>query len=146
MGAKRKTRATIPQNIGEIIDSQIEEIALENKRSLSCEIKRSYIYIYAEDKPLCRLGYSGNMNEWDFAIFKWSTETYSSTEFGFPVSGTIKECVEAGLVAYPKTEIRFSRFVLFLHLLVGLMIIFVLLIILKVRDLWGRIYTQISTR
>jgi hypothetical protein len=139
MGAKRKRRATIPQNITEIIDSQIEAIGVKRKRSLSYEIKSSYLYVYSEDKPLCRLGYTGDLGEWDFAIFKWSTETYSSSEFGFLASGTIEECVDAGLEAYPKNEIMGSRFMIYLHLLVGLVILFFLFVISRMRSLWRKI-------
>ncbi len=45
------------------------------------------------------------MDNWEFAIFKWSTETYDSDEWMFPGSGEIDGTVEgammAGLQAYP---------------------------------------------
>jgi hypothetical protein len=44
------------------------------------------------------------MNGWDFAIFKWSTETYDPDEWMFPgsdlVDGTVEGAMRAGLEAY----------------------------------------------
>jgi len=45
------------------------------------------------------------MNEWGFAIFKWSSERYDNDECMFPgsehVDGTIEGAMLAGLHAYP---------------------------------------------
>jgi len=45
------------------------------------------------------------MNGWDFAIFKWSSETYDPNEWMFPgsglVDGTVEGAMRAGLEAYP---------------------------------------------
>jgi hypothetical protein len=45
------------------------------------------------------------MNGWDFAIFKWSMETYAPNEWMFPgselVDGTVEGAMRAGLEAYP---------------------------------------------
>jgi hypothetical protein len=55
--------------------------------------------------PYIRLTYTGNINDWVFAIFKWSTETYDPHEWMFPGSGfldgTIEGAMKAGLEAYP---------------------------------------------
>jgi len=44
------------------------------------------------------------MNGWNFAIFKWSTETYDTNEWMFPgselVDGTVEGAMRAGLEAY----------------------------------------------
>jgi len=44
------------------------------------------------------------MNEWQFAIFKWSTEKYDPNEWMFPGSGladgTVEGAMKAGLEAY----------------------------------------------
>ena len=59
---------------------------------------------YGTPGPICRLKYTGKMDKWDFAIFKWSSETYDSDEWMFPgsefVDGTIEEAMKAGLEAY----------------------------------------------
>jgi len=45
------------------------------------------------------------MNNWEFAIFKWSSERYDPDEWIFPgleyVDGTIEGAMMAGLYAYP---------------------------------------------
>ena len=55
--------------------------------------------------PICRLTYTGKMDDWKFAIFKWSSERYDPDEWLFPgaesVDGTIEGAMNAGLEAYP---------------------------------------------
>jgi hypothetical protein len=51
-----------------------------------------------------RLKYNGKMDDWDFAIFKWSTEKYDADEFFFSgaeeLDGTIEGAMKAGYLAY----------------------------------------------
>ncbi len=53
---------------------------------------------------ICRLKFKGKMDNWDFAIYKYSTGTYSPDEFYFPgddyVDGTIEGAMKAGDKAY----------------------------------------------
>ena len=60
---------------------------------------------YGRIGPVCRLTYTGDMDDWEFAIFKWSSETYDPDEWMFPgsgeVDGTVKGAMKAGLEAYP---------------------------------------------
>lgn len=55
--------------------------------------------------PVCRLTYTGDMNNWDFAIYKYSDERYDPEEWFFPgadeIDGTIEGAMRAGLQAYP---------------------------------------------
>lgn len=55
--------------------------------------------------PVCRLTYTGDMNNWEFAIYKYSDERYDPDEWFFPgaeeVDGTIEGAMRAGLRAYP---------------------------------------------
>jgi len=59
---------------------------------------------YGRCGPICRLTYTGSMSKWDFAIFKWSSETYDQHEWLFPgsehVDGTVEGAMKAGLEAY----------------------------------------------
>jgi hypothetical protein len=54
---------------------------------------------------MCRLTYTGKMDGWEFAIFKWSDEAYDPDEWFFPgfeeVDGTVQGAMRAGLEAYP---------------------------------------------
>ncbi len=53
---------------------------------------------------VCRLKYNGAMDNWDFAIFKYSDEHYDPDEWMFPggghVDGTVVGAMRAGLEAY----------------------------------------------
>ena len=55
--------------------------------------------------PVCRLTYTGNMDNWSFAIYKYSRERYDPDEWFFSgaeeVDGTIEGAMRAGLIAYP---------------------------------------------
>ena len=60
---------------------------------------------YGKISPVARLTYTGDMKEWEFAIFKWTREQYDPDEWFFPGSnlfdGTIEGAMKAGLEAYP---------------------------------------------
>jgi len=55
--------------------------------------------------PICRLTYTGKIDGWEFAIYKYSDNVYDPEEWFFPgsgkVDGTITGAMEAGLMAYP---------------------------------------------
>ena len=71
--------------------------------------KGKYLYLdrsdYGNTGPIFRLTYTGNMNKWDFAIFRWSSERYDPDEWMFPgnqyLDGTIEGAMKAGFEAYP---------------------------------------------
>lgn len=56
--------------------------------------------------PICRLTNTGDMQHWEFAIYKYSNERYDPEEWFFPgseeVDGTIEGAMRAGLKAYPR--------------------------------------------
>ena len=69
----------------------------------------SYLYLdrtdYGRPSPVCRLAYTGEMDAWEFAIYKYSKERYDADEWLFPGSqhadGTVEGALRAGLEAYP---------------------------------------------
>ncbi len=71
--------------------------------------KGRFLYLDRSDDgilgPVCRLAYTGSMDAWEFAIFKWSSEKYDPEEWLFPgdhyVDGSIEGAMKAGLEAYP---------------------------------------------
>jgi hypothetical protein len=71
--------------------------------------KEDYLYLNRKegrnDGPISRLRYNGKIDNWDFAIFKWSSERYDPDEFYFPgqqhLNGTIEGALKAGNEAYP---------------------------------------------
>lgn len=69
--------------------------------SLRLVVERRYIYVGdAQGGPLCRLRYTGNLDNWTLQMFKWSNERYDTrNDFGFG-GGTMEECMRAMLSAY----------------------------------------------
>ncbi|MGO2508501.1 hypothetical protein [Vibrio hibernica] len=66
---------------------------------------------YGLKQPVCRLKFNGQIDDWEFAIFKWSNDAYDPKEMFFPgsecVDGTIEGAmiegaIEAGILAYPE--------------------------------------------
>ena len=55
--------------------------------------------------PMARLTYGGAIDNWDFAIYRWSIEDYDPDEDFFPgsehVNGTIRGAIKATELAYP---------------------------------------------
>jgi hypothetical protein len=68
-----------------------------------------YLYLnrntFGRTEPICRLRYTGAMDNWVFAIYKYSSERYDADDWLFPGSGfldgTIVGAMKAGLEAYP---------------------------------------------
>jgi hypothetical protein len=78
------------------------------KRGYSARFKGKYLYLDCTDRseplPICRLTWNGKMDNWDFAIYKYSSEKYDPEEWFFPgeefVDGTITGAMKAGMEAY----------------------------------------------
>ena len=60
---------------------------------------------YGRVGRICRLEYTGTLDRWQFAIYKYSDERYDPDEWFFPgaeqVDGTVEGAMRAGLAAYP---------------------------------------------
>jgi len=108
-------KTTIPVEIQEeairIIDLYNQEEFGDEIEDLSYvpEFKGKFLYLKRKEfgniSPVARLTYTGKMTEWEFTIFKWSTERYDPDEWSFPgteyIDGTIEGALEAGMEAYP---------------------------------------------
>ncbi len=74
----------------------------------SVRFKGKYLYLdrddYGEPSPICRLKWNGKMDNWDFAIYKYSDNCYDPEEWNFPgmelVDGTVTGAMKAGMQAY----------------------------------------------
>lgn len=104
----------IPQEVKEKANQVIDNF---NKSSFQkgeniayyAEYRNDFLYLnrieYGEKCPIARLRYSGQFDNWEFAIFKWSSERYDPDEWFFPganhLNGTIEGAMKAGLEAYP---------------------------------------------
>ena len=108
--AKAKIPTDIQEKVNVIIDDFNTTEFIKQPDCMYYPIYRSdYLYLYRKegqkDGPICRLKYSGNFTDWDFAIYKYSREKYDPEESCFPgfqhVNGTIEGALKAGLEAYP---------------------------------------------
>jgi hypothetical protein len=104
------------ERIPDEIKAQVNEIVArfnEGSGDPTCfyaaRFRGSYLYLDRSDfgriGPICRLKYTGDVNNWEFAIYKYSSERYDPEEWFFPgdeyVDGTIEGAMMAGLHAYP---------------------------------------------
>lgn len=59
---------------------------------------------YGRVGPICRLEYTGSMDGWEFAIYKYSRDAYDPDEFFFPgaeeLNGTVEGALKAAQKAY----------------------------------------------
>jgi hypothetical protein len=78
------------------------------KRGYSARFKGRFLYLDRTDRgeplPICRLTWNGSMQDWGFAIYKYSDEKYDPEEWFFPgeefVDGTVVGAMKAGMAAY----------------------------------------------
>lgn len=63
------------------------------------------VMVRGQRGQICRLTWTGDMNGWEFAIYKHSSNRYDPDEWFFPgagaVDGTVEGAMRAGLLAYP---------------------------------------------
>jgi hypothetical protein len=108
-----KKKDAIPEEVRRTVEAIVERFNREKCRRRDCyyeaRFRGKHCYLdrcdYGRLGPICRLTYTGNMDKWVFAIFKWSSERYDPEEWMFPgsehVDGTVEGAMKAGLEAYP---------------------------------------------
>src|SRR3990172_8876072 len=77
-------------------------------RAYSARFHGRYMYLDRDDgggpSPICRLDYKGKMTNWEFSIYKYSSERYDPEECWFPgaelVDGSVQGAMRAGMRAY----------------------------------------------
>jgi hypothetical protein len=76
----------------------------------SARFKGKFLYLDRAEgsrkpSPICRLTWTGAMDKWDFAIYKYSNDRYDPEEWFFTgageVDGTVTGAMAAGMAAYP---------------------------------------------
>lgn len=107
------SRATIPAPIRAWVDEVIQRfnqrVLRDPDRYYVARYRGRYLYLDRVDHGIQhrigRLTYTGDNDDWDFAVFKYSDEAYDPDEWLFPgsgyVDGTIEGAMRAGLEAYP---------------------------------------------
>jgi hypothetical protein len=95
------------------VDAIVEQFNKKELRGRRCfyitRYRGKFLYLDRNDwghvVHICRLKYNGAMDNWDFAIFRYSREFYDPDEWLFPggehVDGTVEGAMRAGLEAYP---------------------------------------------
>lgn len=102
----------VPVEVQKIVESIVEDFNKKHLRPHGRYVtqwanKNLFIGFSSGGKasPRCRLTYTGSLDDWAFAIFKFSTETYDTDDWMFEgeehVDGTIEGALEAVLKAYP---------------------------------------------
>lgn len=103
----------IPDEIREKVSVIVENFNQQELKGMDCryvpKFQGRFLYldriVYGKKEPVCRMEYYKEIDTWEFAIFKWSTETYDPDEFMFPgiefVDGTVEGAMHAGMIAYP---------------------------------------------
>jgi len=99
----------IKKNVIEIVDQFNRKYFSRDDCFYTVRFEGKYCYLdrsdYGRIGPIFRLTYTGAIDKWKYAIFKWSSEQYDPNEFYFPGSnyldGTIEGAMRAGLEAYP---------------------------------------------
>lgn len=106
------TIKTIPKKIKEEVNNIVaqfnREILSSSGQSYITRFKGKFLFLDRNDfgniGPICRLEYTGKMDSWEFAIYKYTWEDYSPDECFFPgedhVDGTIEGAMKCGLEAY----------------------------------------------
>jgi hypothetical protein len=109
----RARRQSIPEDIKRqadaIVDTFNKSVIRDPNRYYYTRYRGNYLYLDRLDfgmvQARCRLKYTGGMDTWEFAIYKYSDERYDPDEWMFPgagyVDGTIEGAMKAGLEAYP---------------------------------------------
>jgi hypothetical protein len=104
----------------EIIEKANSEIARYNAAHYASDsgiayrayAKGNYLYVdrneYGQDVKTFRLLFNGKIDNWDFEIFKWSSEKYTDDTFGMPgeqyLNGTISGAMKAADKLYPPPD------------------------------------------
>lgn len=104
--------SAIPKDIQQAIFSRIEQFN-QQKMPDECryygKFKGKFLYLNRTDyggrpKPIARLKFKGNIDDWEFVIYKYSSDSYDPEEWMFPgtehLDGTIEGAMRCGLEAY----------------------------------------------
>jgi hypothetical protein len=109
----RARRQAIPDDVKKqveaIVDAFNTRVLRDPHRYYRPRYLGLYLYLdrvdYGIPNFICRLTYTGQMGNWEFAIYKYSDERYDPDEWMFPgaghLDGTIEGAMKAGLEAYP---------------------------------------------
>ncbi len=107
--AKKGIPENIKVQVEEIVNRFNQEVIKNPNAFYITRYRGVYLYLSRQGISIafqvCRLKYNGAINDWDFAIYKHSSDRYDPDEWFFPgsgfVNGTVEGALKAGLEAYP---------------------------------------------
>src|SRR2546425_3874766 len=93
---RRSTPRGIPDEVKRDVAVIVEHFNTTVIRNPHCvyvpRYKGKFLYLDRQDygglSPICRLEYTGHMQKWSFAIYKYSDEQYDAEEWFFPGGAT----------------------------------------------------------
>lgn len=100
---------TISKNTKDVVKAKISAFNKEKSCEYCARYRKAFLYLDLRDEfgqasPICRLTFTGDMDKWEFAIYKYSGNKYDPGERLFPGSefldGTLEGAMQAGLRAY----------------------------------------------
>ncbi|MCK4442618.1 MAG: hypothetical protein KAU90_11485 [Sulfurovaceae bacterium] len=98
----------ITDEIKEEVQSIVDTFNKKHKSQFLVKYRGKFLYLGKVDgfniTNVGRLEFRGDMKNWSFAVFKYSSERYNPNEFFFPgqseLDGTIEGALRAGLEIY----------------------------------------------
>ncbi|MFC1833822.1 hypothetical protein ACFL2Q_03690 [Thermodesulfobacteriota bacterium] len=108
MGKKAAIPPEIKDEVERIVEEFNEQVLKDHGRYYLTRFRGRFLYLDRSDHsrigPICRLEYTGSIDDWEFAIFKFSSGSYDSLDWFFPgsdlIDGTVEGAMKAGLEAY----------------------------------------------
>ncbi|MGH2371602.1 MAG: hypothetical protein ACRDI2_25810, partial [Chloroflexota bacterium] len=81
---------TVHQEVVQIVEQFNRDVLRGAAVRYVPRFRGNYLYLdrtdYGRPSPICRLRYTGAMDTWEFAIYKYSDERYDAEEGFFPGS------------------------------------------------------------
>lgn len=107
--SKQRISDEIKQQVDAIVKQFNAKHLRDERRFFETRYRGLYAYLDRRDGNTVsqrgRIKYTGTMKDWEFAIFKYSSETYDPDEWMFPGSeyldGTVVGALKACAEAYP---------------------------------------------
>ena len=108
--AKKSIPDQVKAEVATIIERFNQEVGQQYIAKYVPRYRGNYLYLDRVDfmgnqGQICRLTYTGDLNSWEFAIYKYSDNCYAPDEWMFPglghLDGTVEGAMKAGLEAYP---------------------------------------------
>jgi len=103
----KKNSTKIPADIKSQVEELVADFNAENHTDYVVRFRSSFVYFdrISMNGPVFRLKFAGTMDNWEFAIYKYSSASYDPDEIFFPgygsLNGTVERAMRAGLEAYP---------------------------------------------